>query len=323
MGDGYHRAEAYRRGGRMTIKARVRPGTREDAILDGLRGNRKHGLPMSEEDRAGAVRMLLLGEKFKAGLISQGEIARQVGISPSRVSDICKELTLQGRIVPPETRTDARGRTIRTTAIGRTRPAAEPVVAAASVAEEQEGEAQGAPTPVPPGRYRSLLGGAAGDALEGRPKPPPAPSAHHARLETLHQHAMHLGESGDRAWRRQVAGALRQAAEQLHPLEGTEHQPLSEAPLWRALHHYADAAKRWNKLRKEGATDEALREAIGREFGIEGSSTGPGIARESHKGGKSPSVVLDEGRKAVELSGAALLGAVRALLLIPKPKGGR
>lgn len=343
-GDGYHRIAAYHMAGRLTIKARVRPGGREEAIEDGIKGNRKHGKPMSDDDRRKAVKMLLTGEKFAAGNLPQAEIARRVGISPSVVSDLVKELTLQGRIVPPDTRTTKGGRKISTAKIGRTRATRSAHPAAPTAAPWHQDPAQvdaallavlrvlqgrgwlkiavgeGLSNPDLCGRladaigarlylaqdldegrpraellsglsnrvgghyfaeglcinfgddtdaglgkeqtvltlegqplvdgvrrvlkiplaeisdtvrflnldsgelkegYRSLLGGEEGEALEGKPRPQ-AQSLSLARLETLQAQAKHLGESGDLAWRRRVAAALRQVAEELQPLQGTE-----------------------------------------------------------------------------------------------------
>lgn len=383
VGDGFHRIAAYLAAGRFIIKARVRPGGREEAILDGIAGNRKHGLAMNDDDRRKAVVLLLTGAKFAAGELPQAEIARRVGISPSVVSDMAKELTLRGRIVPPAVRTTKGGRTINTAKIGRTRaaapvkkkaerPAVPPVEDAAEtetarpltpsmkqmltrLGEEEprwsdlsQGEQNqvralaqrgladydlgrgGTCRATPPAAnraepkegYRSLLGGAEGEALEGKPRPQ-AQNPSLARLETLQAQAKHLGESGDLAWCRRVAAALRQVAEELQPLQGTEAEPVANTPLWRALHHHSDAAKRWAELRKSGATDEELRQAVADEFYIQGSSSGPGLVYEEHKGGTAPRVTFGRDGKQVELSGAALLGAVRALLLIPKIKEAR
>jgi ParB/RepB/Spo0J family partition protein len=88
-----------------------------------------------------------------------------------------------------------------------------------------------------------------------------------------------------------------------------------DAKLMRALHSTAGAVKRWQGLRHSGACDDALTLAIAAEFGIgTGSSSNGGW---QVKGGTKPALHDAKGKKL--LTGKALLGAVRGLLLIGKP----
>ena len=57
--DGFHRWHAYKKLGIKEVKVEWKPGTREDAILEALKANSKHGLPLTVEDKRNKVRMAL------------------------------------------------------------------------------------------------------------------------------------------------------------------------------------------------------------------------------------------------------------------------
>lgn len=94
-----------------------------------------------------------------------------------------------------------------------------------------------------------------------------------------------------------------------------------EKQLHCALHHVADADKRWSKLRRTGASNPELRAAIAYEFGEAGASTGS-HGRVAFMGGQNPVVFFNSsnwGRdKKPSLEGVALVAAVRDLLKIPE-----
>jgi ParB/RepB/Spo0J family partition protein len=93
-----------------------------------------------------------------------------------------------------------------------------------------------------------------------------------------------------------------------------------EKQLYRALHSFEDAGKRWEKLKRRGATDGELLKQIGEELGIDGSSsTIDGWV--SYKGGKNPVVWFDAIKRQGKpsLQGKALIDATRKLLEIPQP----
>lgn len=94
--------------------------------------------------------------------------------------------------------------------------------------------------------------------------------------------------------------------------------------LMRSLCHFEGARNRWEKLRRRGATDAELMEAIRYEYYIQGGSSGPNMIPETHKGGRNPAVwigqVIPKGKPT--LAGRALIEKVRAVLAIPRPPEG-
>lgn len=118
MGDGAHRFESLRRRERPQHRAIVLPGTWLDAYRDGLRGNGKHGLDLSDADRAAALTTLLQSEEYKAGKLTQVQIAQDLGYSEGRVSQRAKELREAGATVKPLTVEGADGRTQRRENLG-------------------------------------------------------------------------------------------------------------------------------------------------------------------------------------------------------------
>ena len=90
LADGFHRTEATLRAGFDSIQCEVVEGTRKDAILLALKGNRSHGLSMSNADKRKAVGMLLEDKEWATW--SDHEIARQVGCSHPFVGKIRSSL---------------------------------------------------------------------------------------------------------------------------------------------------------------------------------------------------------------------------------------
>jgi hypothetical protein len=91
-----------------------------------------------------------------------------------------------------------------------------------------------------------------------------------------------------------------------------------------ALHSFADAAKRWEELRNEGAEDEALADHIRYEFGIMGGRTLPNGCRQEQKGGMNPWFQFSRGWNSdpeFELKGQKLINEVRHLMKIPFEDG--
>lgn len=96
--------------------------------------------------------------------------------------------------------------------------------------------------------------------------------------------------------------------------------PDKKAALTRALHHFADADKRWGNLVRSGATDAQIKVALGAELG-DGGSQGPGMTPVTYKGGTNPAIwfgASNQGKP--HLHGAGLIAAVRELLAIPTPE---
>jgi hypothetical protein len=89
--------------------------------------------------------------------------------------------------------------------------------------------------------------------------------------------------------------------------------------LFRSLHHFQDAEKRWSKSRQLGLTDTELKEAIACEYGIYGGGTHP--EWHCYQGGEDPkcwlSSISPHGKPT--LRGQPLLERVRSLLKIPYP----
>lgn len=93
-----------------------------------------------------------------------------------------------------------------------------------------------------------------------------------------------------------------------------------EFGLYRALHSFEGAGRRWAVLQQEGADDQFLLRAIAREFGGGGGSSGPGMSPVAYKGGKHPALwwksYVPKGKPT--LTGAALIDKVRRVLRIAK-----
>lgn len=90
LADGFHRFHACWTGGRYTVEADVRQGTRREAQLHAVGANADHGLPRTADDKRRAVTLLL--EDAEWGRWSDREIARQCRVSPTFVGNLRKEL---------------------------------------------------------------------------------------------------------------------------------------------------------------------------------------------------------------------------------------
>lgn len=85
---GFHRLEAYKLHGSVTIPTDVRNGTFQEAILDATESNGDHGLERSQEDLARAIEMtkkvtMELGQKW-----TQEQIAKHCHCTQGRVSQV-------------------------------------------------------------------------------------------------------------------------------------------------------------------------------------------------------------------------------------------
>jgi C-terminal domain on Strawberry notch homologue len=90
--------------------------------------------------------------------------------------------------------------------------------------------------------------------------------------------------------------------------------------LTHSLGSFQGGGSRWNELRLRGATDDMIREQLGQEYGLGGSSSGPGRIGNDHKGGKNPQVTLGPfGDNPIKLTGTKLIATVREAVGIPQP----
>ena len=94
------------------------------------------------------------------------------------------------------------------------------------------------------------------------------------------------------------------------------------AAIYHAFLSTSGSESRWRDLAASGATDDELREAIGREFSIYGGcSGGPGMARVSYKGGANPAIWLHQINPGgtPSLAGKELLRTARAMFGVGQP----
>jgi hypothetical protein len=83
---------------------------------------------------------------------------------------------------------------------------------------------------------------------------------------------------------------------------------------------FSGSENRWQELRLRGATDEQILAQAGSEFGIDGSSSGPGKIGYRHKGGKTPTLILNEfSPEKVTIKGPQLVATIREALGIGEP----
>lgn len=91
----------------------------------------------------------------------------------------------------------------------------------------------------------------------------------------------------------------------------------ADKTLLRALHQFAGAGARWDRLRQQGADDVALREAVAFELGHGGGFLIAGLAA-WWSGGRHPKLWTSLDRKGPPaLQGLSLIAAARGLLDIP------
>jgi len=122
LADGFHRVEAYSRHGATEIEFVIREGTQRDARLYNIEANTRHGLPMTNEDKRRAVRIMAVDEECREYV--DAEIARRCGVSAPFVAKIRKQLesgTQNGLESSPgeRVRKTKDGRKIKTGNIGR------------------------------------------------------------------------------------------------------------------------------------------------------------------------------------------------------------
>jgi len=87
----------------------------------------------------------------------------------------------------------------------------------------------------------------------------------------------------------------------------------TEAKVHRAILSYEGADQRWEEVRQKGATDEELKEIIGREFGVRGGSSMHGGF--DVWGGPDPRIMTHGDRKVIK--GKELVNFVRNLIGVP------
>jgi N6-adenosine-specific RNA methylase IME4/DNA-binding CsgD family transcriptional regulator len=90
LGDGFHRCHSAEQIDRKLIDAEIRQGTRRDAVLYSMEANTRHGIPLSLSDRKRCAKMLLEDEEWRQ--MSNREIGRRCGLSPSTVGSLRKEV---------------------------------------------------------------------------------------------------------------------------------------------------------------------------------------------------------------------------------------
>jgi len=93
--------------------------------------------------------------------------------------------------------------------------------------------------------------------------------------------------------------------------------PRQQAALVQSLHSIAGAEGRWAGA--DRLDDEALRERIAAEFGIQGGYRGSDFGYD-YRGGRNPHItIIVPGDAPVELSGRDLLAAVREIFKFARP----
>lgn len=140
LADGQHTVTAEDERGAISVDVKVRPGTREDAILHSAAANATHGLPRTNKDKRRAVRMVL---ELRPDW-TNGVVAEHCSVSDRLVTDVRKALDLPHT----PTRVDRRGRTMNVERIGKRGAVADRAPASAESADTI------APTPAPSSTVR-------------------------------------------------------------------------------------------------------------------------------------------------------------------------
>lgn len=133
LADGYLRLAAHKRAGRDKIKVLRHTGFLADAQWYSYGANKAHGLPLTKEDKAHAIRAALAHEK-SAGM-SDGALADHVGVHINTVHKYRKELDSQlthnveadAEAPSPPKRTGRDGKSYNTKNIGRRSTSSEPL----------------------------------------------------------------------------------------------------------------------------------------------------------------------------------------------------
>ena len=84
--DGFHRYHAYKLLGIKEIEIQYKPGTLQDAQIEALKANSKHGKPLTNEDKRNKVEMALTIEGFDKK--TNYEIAKICQVSQSFVASV-------------------------------------------------------------------------------------------------------------------------------------------------------------------------------------------------------------------------------------------
>lgn len=107
LADGFHRIAAAGGAELDRVAVEIRQGTREDAQWHSYGANQEHGLRRSNADKQRAAQAAL--KHPNSGALSDREISRHIGVSPSFVSQWRQKLSVHGgQIDPPKKRTVSR-----------------------------------------------------------------------------------------------------------------------------------------------------------------------------------------------------------------------
>lgn len=109
--DGYHRVDAWKAIGLKTIRAQIRDGTIQQALLAAIEANTAEfhrGRPFNDDDRRHAVEMLLADQSWGWPDL---RIANYCGVYPRVVQKIRNEYSIKHNIELPEKVIDADGKT--------------------------------------------------------------------------------------------------------------------------------------------------------------------------------------------------------------------
>jgi ParB-like chromosome segregation protein Spo0J len=86
LSDGFHRYHAFKLLGIKEITINYKPGTQDDAFLDALKANGKHGLALTIEDKVNKVKMALKHDRTKDK--TNYELAKICELSQSFVAGV-------------------------------------------------------------------------------------------------------------------------------------------------------------------------------------------------------------------------------------------
>ncbi len=131
LGDGFHRIESARLAGRESIEATVSLGGRAAALEHAARANAKHGIPLTNAEKARAVKRLLgLHPEWSDNLI-----AKELGVSDHTVRKYRRELESTSQIAKLDVRQGADGKMRPASVQCQTEPETRPVTVREHVRE--------------------------------------------------------------------------------------------------------------------------------------------------------------------------------------------
>lgn len=116
LADGFHRLAAARTAGKEQIRAEVRLGGLDEAVLYSVQANSEHGLRRSNQDKNRAVETMLTNDDWAAW--SNIQIANTARVSDVFVGKVRKRLEAAQKITPQDERTTASGAKMKTGKIG-------------------------------------------------------------------------------------------------------------------------------------------------------------------------------------------------------------